>query len=43
MGISFMHSFRYNPSLVIGKVTCKRILCVYITYLDIIKHSGVYN
>jgi len=37
MGISYIYNFRCDPDLGIGNAACRRIPCVYLTCLEILK------
>ena len=37
IGISFMYKFRYDTDLGIGKTSCRRIPCAYLTCFKILK------
>ena len=34
--ISFMYNFRCDPDLGTGEVACRRISCVFLTYLELL-------
>ena len=36
MGISFMYNFRCDPDLGIRKISCRRIPCACLSYLEIL-------